>query len=156
MKPPNNPEKYRAALHHNREERVSSPPKPKRAVISTPEKIREIIAEIKKEAPWYADSGTAGESNLWKIFSWLQENDAVGGFSLPKVRVAVAALSYPQDRLERILPPPAQPPPPTPPVNHEEVLESGQLSIHATKQELEKASPAQIRDYLKRLRTQQK
>lgn len=140
--------------YRNREE-LPSPAvkKEKRAIYSDPSNTRRIMAEIKKEFP-QLDAGS--EKNLIAIFSFLQDEDAVGGFTLENVRVAVAALSYPEEKLERVPLPSPPPPPPPAPTEPEEVLRPGQLSIHATRQELEKASPAQIRDYLKRLRAHQK
>lgn len=127
-------------------------PKTHAAVISTPEKIREIIAGIKKKFPWYGDN----QANLRKIFDWLWENDAVGGFDQHNVEVAVEILHPELEYDPAYVPPKPPPPPPAPPKPPTEVLEPGQLSIHAGERELKKATPAQILDYLRRVREAQR
>jgi len=85
----------------------------------------------------------------------LWENNA--DFNLENVRIAVGALAYPTDKLERVSPPAA---PPAPPKPEPEKLEPGQIPLstpsYAIKQVLAKASAAQIKDYLARSRAQQK
>ncbi len=135
--------------YHNREENEAPAPKKHAAVYASPDKIREILAVIQVEVPTLALS----EKNVEKVFHWLWEEDAVGGFTLENVRVAVAALSYPKDTLEGVIPPP--PPPPPPPVvepEPEEVLLPGQLSLKCDKWDLEHASKEQVTDWLKRAR----
>ena|SRR5438046_2578585 len=131
-------------------------PKQHAAVIGTPEKIREVLAVIKSENPTF---DSASSKNIQALFRWLWENDVADGFSLQTARVAVMALSYPVDKLERV-PPPAPPPPPSPVVEPEpvEVLEHGQISIHASEWELRQpgVTPGQIKDYLRRLREAQR
>lgn len=142
MKPPANVEKYRRAK--------GLPPKQHAAVYAPAEKIRETLAIIQAEDPTFASSNR----NIEAIFDFLWENDVVGGWSLENVRKAVQILSYPADKLERVQPRPAPPPPPVAPEPEpEEILEPGQLSIHASEAELRKASPAQLKDFLKRART---
>jgi len=137
----------------NRQETETPAPKPKRTIRADVSEIRRIIAEIKREFGWYADTGAAGEANLLKLFSWLQDNDATG-FTLENVRVAVRVLG---DEIE--YDPehnPVAPPPPPPPKPEPEKLEPGQIPLstpsYAIKQVLAKASAAQIKDYLDRAR----
>src|SRR6266446_4492668 len=98
MKPPANIEKYRAvcsghrrAGYHNREENETPAPKLKRAIRADVPEIRQVVAEIKKKYPWLADTGDAGNRNLSKIFTWLQDNDA-DGWTQHNVEVAVQVL----------------------------------------------------------------
>ena len=155
MKPPANTEKYIKATYHNHEELLSEPPKPKRAIRADVPEIRRVIAEIKKKFPWYADSGPAGNANLSKIFSWLQDNDAADGWTQHNVEVAVEVLHPDLEYDPAYIPSQPPPPPSAPPKPPAEVLQPGQLSIHAGKQQIRKASPAEILDYLKRLREAQ-
>jgi hypothetical protein len=131
--------------YHNREE-LPSKPKPHRAISAEVSEIRKIIAAIQTEFPWYGPT----ENNLKSIFDFLWEHDAK--FNLESVRVAVTVLVNTLDRV----PPPPPPPLPPVPTEPEEVLQPGQLSIKATKQDLQKASPDQIRNYLKRVREAEK
>jgi hypothetical protein len=129
---------------------------PKRVIRADVPEIRRVIAEIKKKFPWLADTGEAGNRNLAKIFSWLQDNDAADGWTQHNVEIAVQVL-LPELESDRDYVPP-QPLQPTRPVVEQppaEKLEPGQLSIKATQQDLKKATPAQIKDYLKRLRESQ-
>ncbi len=162
MKPPANIEKYRAvcsghrrAGYHNREENDTPAPKPKRAISVDVPEIRRVVAEIKKKFPWYADSGPAGNANLSKIFSWLQDNDAADGWTKHNVEVAVQVL-LPELESDRDYIPPKPPPPPAPPKPAQEKLESWQLPLTASKQQLHKASPEALKDYLRRAREAQK
>lgn len=120
------------------------------------EKIREVIAVVKQKFPWYAATGASGEANLSKIFSWLHENNAAG-FTLETVLIATEALSPELEWDPAYVPPPtlrvAVPEPPKP---EPEILRPGQLSIHASKRQLGKATPDQLRDYLVRVREAQK
>ncbi len=160
MKPPANIEKYRAvcsghrrAGYHNREENETPAPKLKRAIRADVPEIRQVVAEIKKKYPWLADTGDAGNANLSKIFSWLQDND--GQFDLPSVKVAVEVLLPELDSDPKYVP--SQPPPtPAPPKPEQEKLESWQLPLTASKQQLHKASPEALKDYLRRAREAQK
>jgi hypothetical protein len=76
-------------------------------------------------------------------------------YTVENVRVAVRVLGYPFDKLDRQKPPVPTPPPqpvvvePTEPA---EILEPGQLSIHASEWELRHATPVQLKDYLRRAR----
>ena len=158
MKPPANIEKYRAVCsghrrvgYHNREENETPAPKLKRAVSAEVPEIRRIIAEIKKKYPWLADTGDAGNRNLSKIFTWLQDNDAADGWTQHNVEVAVQVLLPELDSDPKYVP--SQPPPPSaPPKPEPEKLEPWQLPLTASKQQLHKASPEALKDYLRRAR----
>src|SRR5260370_13394866 len=150
MKPPANIEKYRAVCsghrrvgYHNREENETPAPKLKRAVSAEVPEIRRVVAEIKKKYPWLADTGDAGNRNLSKIFTWLQDNDAADGWTQHNVEVAVQVLLPELVESDPKYVPSQPPPPPVveqPPV---EKLEPGQLSLKATKAELQLATPDQ-------------
>jgi hypothetical protein len=118
-------------------------PKNHAAIYAPPEKSREIMAAVKAETPLLIIS----EKNTEKIFHWLWENDAVGGFTLENVRCAVAVLG---NALDRVPPPP----PPPPPKREPEKLETWQLPLTATKQQLHNADPKALKDYLARARAQ--
>lgn len=125
---------------------------PKRVIRADVPEIRRVMVEIKKKFPWLADTGEAGNRNLSKIFSWLQDNDAVG-FTLETVKVAVEVL-LPELESDRDYVPPQPPPPPAPPKPPAEQLESWQIPLNPTpsKQQLRAASSEAIKHYLKRLR----
>ena len=129
------------------------PQQPKRVIRADVPEIRRVIAEIKKKFPWLADTGEAGNRNLSKIFSWLQDNNAVG-FTLETVKVAVEVL-LPELESDRDYVPPQPPPPPAPPKPELEKLEPWQLPLNATKQQLHKAGPKALKDYLRRVREAQ-
>lgn len=80
-------------------------------------------------------------------------------FTLDNTRKAIQVLacnsSLPSKLEFRKPNPPAPQPPPAPPepITPVEVLSPGQLSIHASEWELKQASPAQLKDYLKRARS---
>src|SRR5216684_1766377 len=131
MKPPANIEKYIRATYHNHEELLAEPPKQKRAIRADVPEIRRVVAEIKKKFPWYADSGPAGDANLLKIFSWLQDNDAADGWTQHNVEVAVQVLLPALESDPKYVPsqPPSPPAPPQPPA---EQLESWQIPLTPT------------------------
>ncbi len=133
------------------EETETPAPGPKRTIHASVEKVREVIAAIQAEDRTFLPS----DKNIRFIFSWLQDNDAAGGFTLENVRTAVMALSYPIAQLERIEAPP-RPPSPAAPKPEPEKLESWQLPLTATRQQLRNASPEALKDYLRRAREAQK
>jgi len=114
-----------------------------------------VIAAVKVKFPWYADSGPAGEANLLKIFSFLQDNNAADGWTQYNVEAAVQVL-LPELESDRNYVPPQPPSPPAPPKPESEKLESWQLPLTASKQQLHKASPEALKDYLHRAREVQK
>jgi len=139
----------RPSGYYNREENETPAPKPKRIIYAPVEKIREVIAAIQAEDPTFSPS----EKNIGLIFTWLQDIDAAGGFTLENVRVAVKVLGY-QNAIERV-PPPPPPPPPVVEPEPVEILQPGEISIHASEWELRRATPEQIRSYIRRLREAQ-
>jgi hypothetical protein len=103
------------------------------------------------ENPTFADTERNGEL----IAQFLVEHHCE--FTLENCRKAVQILSYPFDKLDRQktpVPPPAPPPVIEEPAEPVEVLEPGQLSIHASEWELwqQSVTPAQLKDYLRRVR----
>jgi hypothetical protein len=152
MKPSADVEKYIRATYDNAEELLSEPSKKHAAVVTTPAKIREIFAVIKSENPTFDSSS---QKNVEKIIDWLWENDAVGGFALDNVRTAYAALSYPEDRLERVAPPaPPEPAASTrvqpPPVDYNSFSDTDELPIDTPSWRLQKATRSQLRSVVKR------
>ena len=129
--------------------------KPKRAIHAEVSEIRRILADVKKKFPWLATEGDALNANLRKIFSFLQDNDAADGWTQHNVEVAVEVLHPELEYDPSYVPPQPPPPPPAPPKPPVEVLEPGQISIHANKRDLNKATSAQILDYLRRIREAQ-
>jgi hypothetical protein len=146
---------YKPLLPHHREEQSSEQPKPKRAIRADVPEIRRVIAEIKRKFPWLADTGEAGNANLSKIFSWLQDNDAADGWTQHNVEIAVQVL-LPELESDRDYVPPQPPLPPALPKPELEKLEPWQLPLTATKQQLRNADPKALKGYLARAREAQK
>jgi hypothetical protein len=90
------------------------------------------------------------------IWHWLWQNEAVGGFSEYNVNAALIILDYAKQLEHCPTPAPPKPAVPPTPIEPAEVLLKGEISIKAGRWELEQASPAQIRSYLKRLRAHNK
>jgi hypothetical protein len=128
------------------------PPKQRRAVISSPEKIREVLAVIKSEDPTFA----ATEKNVEAIFQWLWENEAEGGFTLPNVRVAVKLL---EGQLERVVPAPPPAPveaPSPPPIDYWALSDQDELPLDTPEWRLRTATKAQLHSFLKRAEAERK
>jgi hypothetical protein len=85
------------------------------------------------------------------IEQFLEENHC--DYTVENVHIAVRALGYPKDQLDRRKPEPPPPPPPPPVVEEPvEVLKPGQLSLKCSKWDLEHASKEQVKDWLERAR----
>ena len=116
--------------------------------------VQRVLDIVRARFPYFLLSN----KNIDAVWSWLWRHEAVGGFTENNVEAAVRVLDY-AGQLEH--PQPAAPPKPVvppEPIEEPELLLPGQISVHAGEFELRRpnVSPAQVRDYLKRLRAHNK
>src|ERR1022692_2895158 len=147
-------QRMRAAARVRRErdeqeqrERAATPaPEPVKKIVLSPETIREVFSKIYAEFPTLRPC--AETQRL--IGKFMVENNLTDEFNLETVRKVVQILSYPQDQFARIRPPAPVAPAPVMPAEPEEILQEGQLSLKADQWQLRNATPARLKDFLKR------
>jgi hypothetical protein len=121
-------------------------PEPVKKIVLSPETIREVFSKIYAEFPTLRPC--AETQRL--IGKFMVENNLTDEFNLETVRKVVQILSYPQDQFARIRPPAPVAPAPVMPAEPEEILQEGQLSLKADQWQLRNATPARLKDFLKR------
>jgi hypothetical protein len=112
--------------------------------------VQRVLDIVRARYPYFLLS----DKNLDAVWAWIWRHEAVGGWTEYNVSCAIRVLDY-AGQLEHA--PPAAPPKPVAPpepIEEPELLSPGQISIHASEWELRQpeVTPAQVRDYLKRLR----
>jgi|SRR5882724_1584240 len=113
--------------------------------------IQQIVLAIFSENPTLVPN----KRNLQLIGDWLEEQGAE--LNLENVRTAVQIIGYASgqphlDKFDRQKPPAPVAPAPVIPAEPVETLAPGQLSLEADQWQLRNATPAQLRDFLKRSR----
>ena len=108
----------------------------------TREAAEAAIVVVMRENPTLANT----EKNGNLIAEWLKSMKCE--FTLKNIRLAVQALSYPDDKFERV----KSAPEPAPAKSKKEFTPPGQLPLKCSKAQLARASEAQIKDWLKRAR----
>lgn len=108
----------------------------------TREAAEAAVVVVMRENPTLANT----EKNGTLIAGWLMSMNLE--YTLKNIRLAVKALSYPEDKLHRVksAPEPASAKP------QKEFTPPGQLPLKCSKAQLARASEAQIKDWLKRAR----
>lgn len=136
---------FRPGFYKHTELKPAPAPKLKKPIKATVPQIRDVVAAIRVEFPWFADT----EKNLLHIFDWLQENEAAGGFTLGNVKVAVQLLEPVLDHSAS--PPPPKPPAP-PPFDWNSLSDTDELPLNTPSWRVRKATVEQVRSFLKRAR----
>lgn len=133
---------------------ISAEPSAQNKIPSDAE-IQQIVLAIFAENPTLAPT----TRNLVLIGDWLEEHGAE--LNLENVRKAVLIIGYASGQphrnpFDRQLPPAPTAPAPVVPAEPVENLQPGQLSLKADQWQLRNATPAQLRDFLKRSRPAKK
>ena len=108
----------------------------------TREAAEAAVVVVMRENPTLANT----EKNGTLIAGWLMSMNLE--YTLKNIRLAVKALSYPEDKLQRV----KSAPEPASAKAQNEFTPPGQLPLKCSKAQLARASEAQIKDWLKRAR----